>query len=88
MVCHYVPERSDSRADLAVVERTARLLLLARRMGWRVTVLECPPRAAELLSLSGLADCTGLRVEVIGQPEQREEARGVQEEGDAADPPA
>jgi hypothetical protein len=84
-----VPDRSDSpREDLAVVERTARLLLFARRRGWQVSVVECTPEAAELLELCGISSCSGLRLEVIGQAEQREESVGVQEEGDPADHPA
>jgi hypothetical protein len=73
--------------DLRAIEALARVQLAARRCGWQVTVVRCTPELADLLSLSGLPECVGLRVEVIGQTEEREESGGVQEEGDAADPP-
>jgi hypothetical protein len=71
--------------DLRAIEALARTQLAVRRCGWRVTVVRCAPETAELLALSGLPECVGLRVQVVGQAEEREEAGGVQEEGDAAD---
>lgn len=72
-------------SDLRAIEALARIQLASRRCGWRVTVVRCSPDVAELLALSGLPECVSLRVEVVGQAEKREEAGGVQEEGDAAD---
>jgi ABC-type transporter Mla MlaB component len=74
------------RADLAVVDLVARLLLAARRGQCRLRIVNPPEGLQELLALSGLDGLTGLRVEVVRQPEQREEALRVQEEGDPADP--
>jgi ABC-type transporter Mla MlaB component len=73
------------RADLAVVDLVARLLLAARRGQCRLRIMNPPEGLEELLALSGLDDVPGLRFEVVRQPEQREEALGVQEEGDATD---
>jgi hypothetical protein len=74
------------RADLAVVDLVARLLLAARRGDCRLRIVNPPEGLEELLVLSGLDRLPGLRVEVVWQPEQREDAFGVQEEGDPADP--
>jgi len=60
-------------ADLGVVDDVARLALLARRLGGRVTLAEVSVELRELLDLAGL------RVEVEGQPEVGEEPFGVQE---------
>ena len=73
------------RADLAVVDLVARLLLAARRGDCELRILNPPEGLEDLLGLSGLEGLPGLRVQVIRQPEQREEALGIQEEGDAAD---
>ena len=73
------------RADLAVVDLVARLLLAARRGQCRLRILNAPEGLEELLVLSGLDRLRGLRVEVVRQAEERKESLGVQEEGDAAD---
>jgi hypothetical protein len=74
------------RIDIGVVGLVARLLLAARRGGCSLRIVNPPEGLAELLALSGLDGLPGLRVEVVRQPEQREEPLGVQEEGDPADP--
>ena len=74
------------RADLAVVDLVARLLLAARRGDCVVRIVNPPDGLDELLALSGLDRLPHLRVEMIRQTEQREETLGVQEEGDPADP--
>jgi ABC-type transporter Mla MlaB component len=74
------------RADLAVVDLVARLLLAARRGDCALRIANPPEGLEELLALSGLDRLPDLRIEVVRQPEQREEALGVQEEGDPADP--
>ena len=74
------------RADLAVVDLVARLLLAARRGDCEVRIVNPPDGLDELLALSGLDRLPRLRIEVIRQAEEREEALGVQEEGDPADP--
>ena len=67
--------------DLAVVERLARLQLTARRIGQRVVVTDVCPKLSELI------DLVGLRREMGWDPEGREEALGVEEGVEAADPP-
>ena len=77
-------------ADMATVDALARLALRARRMGCAVTLRDPSTELLELVGLAGLgevlpcAPASGL--EVIGQPEEREEPLGVEEERDAGDP--
>lgn len=59
--------------DLAVVEGLALLQLMTRRAGGRMWLEEVSSALGELLDLAGL------RWEVGGQPEGREEALGIQE---------
>lgn len=73
-------------ADLRLVDALARLRLEAARSGYRVTLAHAPPELAELVELAGLSETLGLELE--RQPEEREEALGVEEEGQLADPPA
>ena len=77
-------------ADMATVDALARLALRARRMGCAVSLRD---PSTELLELVGLAGLGGVLpcvaesgLEVIGQPEQRKEPLGVEEERDAGDP--
>jgi STAS domain len=74
------------RADLAVVDLVARLLLAARRGDCEVRIVNPPDGLAELLALSGLDWLPRLHVEMVRQAEEGEEALGVKEEGDPADP--
>lgn len=74
-----------SRADLGTIEVLARLQLTARRVGRRIRVCHPPAGLGDLLALLGLDSCAAIRVEVVGQTEEREEPGGVQEEGDPAD---
>jgi len=74
------------RADLAVVDLVARLLLAARRGDCEVRIVNPPDGLDELLALSGLDRLPRLRIEMVRQAEEREETLGVQEEGDPADP--
>ena len=72
--------------DLRTVEALARVGLIARRLG---TGIRLRGASAEMLDL--LAFC-GLPVELVlegeGEPEEREEARRVEEERDAGNPVA
>jgi hypothetical protein len=71
--------------DVATVGALARLQLGARRSGFEI-VLRGPSRALrELLTLAGLENA--LPVEPGGQPEEREELLGVEEERELSDPP-
>jgi ABC-type transporter Mla MlaB component len=72
-------------ADLGTVDALARLQLTGRRLGCRVDVRNAPPGLRELLLLVGLGQVVRLWVEAGRQPEEREEALGVQEERDPAD---
>lgn len=56
------------RCDLALVDELARLQLAARRIGCAIAIQEVEPDLRELLDLCGL-------VEVLGQPEVREQRR-------------
>ena len=77
-------------ADMATVDALARLALRARRMGCAVTLRDPSTELLELVGLAGLGEvlpCAPVSgVEVIGQPEEREEPLGVEEERDAGDP--
>ncbi|MGH2672553.1 MAG: STAS domain-containing protein [Actinomycetota bacterium] len=91
--CHPGPVDCDVGAmdpDAVTVEALARLQLVARRMGRRVRFTGAPPELQRLLCLSGLDEvlpCGGTSgLEPSGQAEEREQARGVQEERDPGDP--
>jgi ABC-type transporter Mla MlaB component len=82
--------------DVAAVEALARLQLAARRAGCRIALQGVGPELGDLLDLLGLADAlpcraawraptSGSALEARGQPEQREEPLGVEEEADPAD---
>jgi hypothetical protein len=66
------------------IDQLARLQLVMRRCGCELALLNAEPCLLELIGLFGLAEV--LRVESQGQAEQREDTRGVQEEGELADP--
>lgn len=78
--------------DLVAVDALARLRLGAARHGCAFVVRDAPPALGALVELLGLADALTfeqpLRLEAGRQAEQREQARGVQEERDAGDPTA
>ena len=65
--------------DLETVGALARLALVVRRRGYELRLVGVPPRLAELIALAGL-DGALLGVEMRRQPEEREEALGVEEE--------
>jgi hypothetical protein len=67
-------------AGLGTVDALARIRLAGRRLGFEVRVVPSPD-LLELIELCGL-------VEVLRQPEQREEPLGVEEERQLGDPPA
>ncbi len=77
------------RPDLAAVDALARLQLTARREGAEIRLLNADDRLKELLRLAGLCDVVALRAELPleagGKPEEREQAGGVEEEGDSDD---
>jgi anti-anti-sigma regulatory factor len=72
-------------ADLAVVDTLARAHLNARRRGIRLLFTNASPQLRELIAFTGLADVLLGRLE--REPEEREEAVGVEEGVEADDPP-
>lgn len=79
-----------AQPDAATVDGLARLRLTARRLGAELLLRNASADLRELLEFAGLCEVVGVcptsGVEVEGQAEEREPARGVQEEGDPADP--
>jgi hypothetical protein len=69
-----VPLAGEGPPDLAFVAALARFQLVVRRAGGRVWLEDVSSPLGELLDLAGL------RREMEGQPEGREQALGVQEE--------
>ena len=82
--------RRVTDASLGTVALLASLQLAARRAGGRIEVRSASPDLRELLALVGLSDVVGLwpasGLEPQWQAEHREEASGIEEEGDSADP--
>ena len=70
--------------DLGVVDRLARLKIAAQRADRRFRVDGACPDLVDLVDLIGVRAVLG--IEPIGEAEQREQAIGVQEEGDPAEP--
>jgi hypothetical protein len=72
-------------ADLATVGALARASLNARRLGERVCVVNATEELQELIEFAGLGEVlSGGRRR---QPEEREQALGVEERGEADDLP-
>jgi hypothetical protein len=71
-------------AHLGVVGTLARLQLVARRAGYELRLRRISPRLGEVIAFVGLADVLG--VEPERETEEREEAGGVEEEGELGDP--
>jgi hypothetical protein len=74
-----VPLTGEGPPDLAVVEALARFQLMARRAGDRVWLEDVSTALGDLLDLAGL------RRQMIGQAEGREQLLGVEEEVQADD---
>ncbi len=73
-------------ADAGQLDALARLCLQLRRGGCALELAGASAELQELIELAGLAGV--LRLEVEGQPEEREDPGGVQEEGELGDAPA
>ncbi|TMM20708.1 MAG: hypothetical protein E6F97_10135 [Actinobacteria bacterium] len=73
-------------ADAATLDLLARLQLAARRLGIEVRLLDATPELRELVAFAGLTGV--LPFEPEREAEQREEALGVEEEGQLDDPAA
>jgi ABC-type transporter Mla MlaB component len=78
--------------DAVAVDALARLQLTARQLGCRLRLRRACGELQELLALMGLSEvvplCARLPLESGGQAEEREQAGGVEEEADPADPTA
>ena len=76
--------------DLATLDRLCRFSASARGLGAELRLTRASAELRALIALSGLNDALpddGRRtVQPRGQPKEREEARRVEEEGDAGDP--
>jgi ABC-type transporter Mla MlaB component len=76
--------------DAVTVDALARMQLTARRLGHEVRLRHACGELEDLIALMGLRDvvarCVESAVEPRWQTEQREQAFGVEEEGDPADP--
>jgi ABC-type transporter Mla MlaB component len=76
--------------DIGTVDALARLALTARRLGRRVRLRDPSARLQELVGLVGLCgagrDDAALPLEPEGQPEQREQASGVEKRVEGGDP--
>jgi ABC-type transporter Mla MlaB component len=70
--------------DVVTVETLARLRLTARRHGARLVVTGAGPHLRDLVQLLGLE---GALPDLGGQPEEREQPGGVEEERLGRDPP-
>ena len=66
---------------LETIDTLARRRLAGKRLGFEVRVASPTEELLELLELCGL-------VEVLWQPEEREQPLGVEEERQLGDPPA
>jgi hypothetical protein len=74
--------------NAATVDAVCRVRLAARRLGCPLQLRHASPELLELLDLMGLCDDEESVLEGAGQAEQREHARGIEEEGDPRDLPA
>jgi hypothetical protein len=70
--------------DAAAVEALARLQLAACRVGLEIRLFRASSELLDLLVFCGLEDV--LRVEAGGQPEEREDGLGAEEERELDDP--
>lgn len=79
-------------ADLVAVETLARLRLTARRLGCGLRLRGASRALEQMLAFCGLCDVLPVEEGLVlrgngGQPEQREQALGVEERVEARDPP-
>jgi gamma-glutamyl:cysteine ligase YbdK (ATP-grasp superfamily) len=72
--------------DVATIDALARLQLTSRRIGLELRLRSASTELQELLAFVGLGEA--LRLEAGGQPEQREQRVGVEEERELGDPSA
>ena len=70
--------------DVAAIDALARLQLAARRLGLEIRLRHASSELQCLLAFVGLSEV--LRLETGGQPEEREERLGAEEERELGDP--
>lgn len=76
--------------DAVTVDALARLQLAARRRNCRIRLRNASDELLDLVALLGLGEVfaeAGSGVQSRGEPEQRKERLGAEEEGELADPP-
>jgi ABC-type transporter Mla MlaB component len=82
--------RSVTEPDAATIDALVRLQLSARRRGRRIGLRDASPELRDLLALMGLSEVVpcvaGSGLEPVGEAEEREPTRRVEEEGDPGDP--
>ncbi len=75
--------------DAVTVDALARLQLMARRLGGRIRLQHPYGELRDLIALMGLSEAlppvAALRLEPREKTEQREQARGIEEEADPGD---
>jgi hypothetical protein len=76
---------AGSAGDMATVDALARLVVAARALGLELRLSRAPAELRELVVFAGLGPALGLQAG--GQPEQWEEALGVEEERHLRDLP-
>jgi ABC-type transporter Mla MlaB component len=74
-----------SKPSAGSIDQLARLSLITRREGCECRLANCNDALLELIALSGLSGVLG--VDSGREPEQREQARRVKEEGHLGDLP-
>ena len=72
--------------DALTIDALARLQLSSRRVGLEIRLRHASNELRELLAFVGLDEV--LRLEAGGQPEEREQRLGVEEECELGDPAA
>ena len=76
--------------DAGTIDALARLQLTTKRLGGRLRLRHVGKELRELLELAGLDDVlllAGTSFEARGQPEEGEQASGIEEEADPGDLP-
>jgi ABC-type transporter Mla MlaB component len=73
-----------SEPDLRTIDALAHLQLAARRLDAEIVLHGAPRELAELIVFAGLENV--LLLEPRGQPEEREQRLGLEEEGELDDP--
>ena len=78
--------RRFAAAELEVLDQLARLHAALRAAGFALRLEHVGPELGALIAFAGLDEV--LSVRPVGQPPEREELLGVEEEGDLGDAPA